>query len=180
MPVSIEQAVTEFTAHFREIIQQAWNDRTAHPGYRPLPAGFPASYGQCVSTSHILFGELQHRFPAEDFRLVRGRVLALDDATPRPVIDPHVWIGWQHADLDRSGVIDATADQAAGAVLPPHLVAAHDALRRRGIIYHAYRIFDDLDDLEAQCAKNEPRVRERIDNLRGRLGILGGALLPIP
>jgi hypothetical protein len=168
MPVSTEEAVSEYTRYFRAIIENAWNDNTAHANYRPSPAGLPASYGQCVSAGHLLFGELRRHFPAEDFRLVRGRVLALHGKALRPVIDPHVWITWQHADFDRTAVIDVTADQAVGAPLPPHLVATHDALRLRGIIYQTYRVFADADDLGAHCAKDEPLVHERIGYLRRR------------
>jgi hypothetical protein len=69
VPVSTEEAITEYTRHSRAIIENAWNDNTAHPDYRPLPPELPASYGQCVSASHILCGELHRRCLAQDFRL---------------------------------------------------------------------------------------------------------------
>ena len=37
MPVSTEEAVSEYTRYFRAIIENAWNDNTAHAYYRPLP-----------------------------------------------------------------------------------------------------------------------------------------------
>lgn len=161
-----------FVRYRRQLYATAWDNKTAHHAYRPVPPGLPSSYGQCVPTSCFLFKELQKQFPKEMFVLRSGRVLmsTKDKIALDSIITAHVWLTWQRPHFSDISVIDVTADQSS--VLPPTLIATHTQLATRGIVYHEHRTFFNPTELIAEFSKREPNLQERLDYFEARIAAL--------
>jgi hypothetical protein len=152
------------------IISQLWTDETAHRSYRPRPAGFSESYGQCVPTTHLLFNILSRNFPEHGFSIASGIVLAFacDNTVPRVAVDRHAWLYWQPRGeplLKDIVVVDPTSDQIPYVDLSPCEVQTNEELLGRGAVYQALRIFNTVEAFEQQLVIREPTVRDRVQRL---------------
>jgi hypothetical protein len=162
--MSTTSEVKEFVVDFRSDIENCWDEATANTKWRHWSPSehTAASHGQCGPTALLLHELLADTFPNEVFSIAAGRVRLLGARGLRMALETHLWVDRQSLKYEETEVLDATADQAQGIILPPQVTASYDELEDQGIMYIPRRHFDTPDALYRTYNNAEARNRTAI------------------
>jgi hypothetical protein len=171
------QTLVPTVESYRQSLSAIWSDATANPRSRPLPEGMPPSHGHCEVASAVIFGSLARNFEAH-WRLVHGRVLAIEEEVGRtilrPIIAGHCWIDFWQDRPTSATVVDITGDQANHQALGSTVVEPYNSLNEQGIVYQPWAFFDNMGDFEGAMTQYNcdfdarfARLQEKFDQLVG-------------